>query len=171
MENIKNNNGFDTGNLLVDTVMHSIKHYNPNKYWKRRAYVLDPTKKNRLRKLIYLFYIKRCDAFNNASMGTSINFGASFASPPVLYHGLNGIIVSHYAKIGRNCTLCQHSTIVDDRENTAVIGDNCFIGVGAVIMGGVKIGNNVRIGANAVVTKDIPDNATAVGVPAVIIKK
>ena len=51
-----------------------------------------------------------------------------------------------------------------------VIGDNVDIGTGAVILGGVHIGNNVRIGANAVVNKDIPDNCTAVGAPAKPIK-
>ena len=45
-----------------------------------------------------------------------------------------------------------------------------FIGAGAKIIGAVRIGSNVKIGANAVVTKDIPDGATAVGIPARVIK-
>ena len=46
-----------------------------------------------------------------------------------------------------------------------------MIGAGAVILGELKIGDNVRVGANAVVLKDIPSNATVVGVPAQIVKR
>ena len=49
------------------------------------------------------------------------------------------------------------------------IGDNVYIGPGAKIVGAVKVGNNVAIGANCVVTKDVPDNAVVVGVPGKII--
>ena len=51
-----------------------------------------------------------------------------------------------------------------------VIGDNCYISTGVTILGPVTIGNNVTIGAGAVVTKDIPDNAIVGGVPAKIIR-
>lgn len=50
------------------------------------------------------------------------------------------------------------------------IGDNVVVYAGAKIIGGVHIGNNVIIGANAVVTKDVPDNCVVAGVPARIIK-
>jgi serine acetyltransferase len=133
-----------------------------------RERVVDPNSKiPRVIRLWYLLRIKRMDAYNNSSMGTDIGFGATFESPPFLVHGLNGIIISHYAKIGRNCHIHQGVTIAQGFEPVAAtIGDNCMIGAGAVIIGDVKIGNNVIIGANAVVTKDIPDNSTAVGVPA-----
>jgi serine O-acetyltransferase len=49
-----------------------------------------------------------------------------------------------------------------------VIGDGVFVGAGARILGGITIGNGAQIGANAVVLKDVPDGATAVGVPAII---
>ena len=51
-----------------------------------------------------------------------------------------------------------------------MIGDNVYIGVGAKVLGNIRIGNNVKIGANAVVIKDVPDNATVVGVPARVVK-
>lgn len=51
------------------------------------------------------------------------------------------------------------------------IGQNVFIGVGAKIIGGITIGNNVKIGANSVANMDVPDNATVVGNPAVIKEK
>lgn len=55
-------------------------------------------------------------------------------------------------------------------ESGPCVGKNCVIGAGACILGNIKIGDNVNIGANAVVLEDIPDNCTAVGVPARIIK-
>lgn len=97
--------------------------------------------------------------------------GAVFLTPPILEHGINGIIISHYAKIGKNCKIFQRVTIAEGSGCTsAEIGDNCYIGAGAVIIGNVKIGNNVTIGANAVVTKDIPENAVVVGVPAQVVR-
>jgi serine O-acetyltransferase len=51
-----------------------------------------------------------------------------------------------------------------------MVGDNCYIGLDAKILGPVRIGNNVTIGANAVVTKDIPDNVIVAGIPAQIIR-
>ena len=50
------------------------------------------------------------------------------------------------------------------------VGDNCYLGLGVKIIGNVKIGDNVTIGSNAVVTKDIPNNAIVGGIPAKIIK-
>jgi len=75
--------------------------------------------------------------------------------------------------IGKNCTL-RHNVTIGNRLNdhdVPIIGDNVDIGVGAVIMGAIKIGNNVSIGANAVVLCDVPDNHIAVGVPAKIYPK
>lgn len=54
--------------------------------------------------------------------------------------------------------------------HTPVVGNNCYFGLGAKILGSVKIGNNVIVGANAVVTKDITDNAVVGGIPAKILK-
>lgn len=159
-------------NKLTKFVMHKIQHYNHQKYWKRRKEVVDiNSKKLKIIRMYYLYYIKKCDAYNNASMGTDLGKGAFFETPPLLPHHLNGIIVSHYARIGKNCTIFQQVTIAEGKEKkAAIIGDNCLIGAGAKIIGNVKIGNNVKIGANAVVVTDIPDDCTAVGVPAKIIK-
>ncbi len=70
-------------------------------------------------------------------------------------------------KIGKNFKTKHNVTIGNNRGG---IGDNVFVGVGAVVVGKIKIGNNVQIGANAVVTKDVPDNAVVVGNPAYIIR-
>lgn len=157
---------------ILKLFQYKIQHYNPNKYWKYREKVINRNYKNKILKYYYLYKIKKSDAFNNASMGTNINVGAFFKTPPILPHGLNGIIISYYAKIGKNCVIRQQVTIAqDDSNKAAIIGDNVIIGAGAKIIGNVKIGNNVIIGANAVVTHDIPNNSIAVGVPARVIKK
>lgn len=56
----------------------------------------------------------------------------------------------------------------EERKGVATIGNSVYIGPGVKIVGRINIGNNVAIGANAVVTKDIPDNAVVAGVPAKI---
>ena len=83
-----------------------------------------------------------------------------------------GIVIHKNAVIGNNVIIDQHVTIGGRvGPNVPVIGDNVRIGAGAKVLGGVKIGNYAKIGANAVVIRDVPDKATAVGVPARIINK
>ena len=94
-----------------------------------------------------------------------MNHGAQFGSIPKLPHGLNGIIISPDAVIGKNCTIFHQVTIGNDYRdvhNVPTIGDNVTIYPGAKIVGKLTIGNNVEIGANAVVTKDVPDNTLVV---------
>lgn len=145
---------------LEELLQHHIQHYNPKRYWKYREIVIAPSSKwPKLIRLLMLLYIKRCDAFNNASLGTYIGAGSKFLSPPRFAHGLNGIVIAGDAIIGRNADIFQQVTIM---SGGTIIGDNVMIGAGAKILGGVKIGNNVKIGANAVVISDVPDNATVV---------
>ena len=147
----------------LETYMRSIvQHYHPKKYWEYRRRVVGQNKYPKLLKLLYLFYIKRCDAFNNASLGTHLGYGAEFDTPPNLPHGLYGIIVSHNAHIGKNATIFHQVTIGEGGDGAPTIGDNCYIGAGAKITGNIHIGNNVKIGTNCVVFEDIPDNATVV---------
>ena len=153
-------------------VRSAVQRYDHEKYWRFRAVVVDPNRGSRLGDLFRLYYIKRADAFNNASMGTHRNFGAKFAAPPRLPHGLNGIIVSHNAVIGRNCTIFHQVTIGEGRGGAPVIGNNVLIGAGARVIGGIRIGDNVRIGAGCVVMQDIPDNTTVIpAVPQLMIRK
>ena len=81
-----------------------------------------------------------------------------------LFIGHNAPIVVHPSVvIGNNVNLSQFTTIGANHGKAAVIGDNTYIGPNVYIVEDVKIGNNVTIGAGSVVTKDIPDNATAAG--------
>lgn len=152
-------------------VRSHIQHYNHRKYWRYRESVINPQKGSKIGDMLRLFYIKRADAFNNASMGTHRNYGAIFATPPHLPHGLNGIIVSHNAVIGKNCTIFHQVTIGEGNGGAPCIGDNFMIGAGAKLIGGIKIGNNVKIGAGCVVAKDVPDGATVVAGEAKLIVK
>lgn len=76
------------------------------------------------------------------------------------------------AVIGKKCSIGTNVTIGGKSRwyEVPVIGDNVYISSGAKILGPIRIGNNVTIGANAVVTKDVPDNCVVAGIPAKIIK-
>ena len=88
----------------------------------------------------------------------------------LIQHGFSTIISAE--KIGKNCKIYQQVTIGFDHDLQApIIGDNVEVCCGAKVIGGITIGNNVLIGANAVVVKDIPSNSIVAGVPAKIIKQ
>ncbi len=158
------NNRYD--NRLTYALYSMLFGYDERKYWKRRNKVTDPDDKtSKLRKKLWLIYLKRCEARNACSLGTAVNGGARFASTPKMPHGITGIFISHSAVIGKNCTILQNVTIGSSRKKAPRIGDNCVIGAGAVIIGDVTIGNNCNIGANCTVAKDVPDNTTVVSQP------
>jgi len=89
-----------------------------------------------------------------------------------------GIVVATNGEIGKNCTIYQNVTIGAKNKDLAYlpehfpkIGNNVTIYAGACVVGGITIGDNVVIGANAVVTQDVPENSYAVGNPVKIIQK
>ena len=83
----------------------------------------------------------------------------------------NGIVIHPGVKIGPNCLIFQQVTVGTlIGPNIPEIGGHVDIGAGAKLLGNIKIGNNVCIGANAVVMQDIPDGKTAVGIPARILE-
>lgn len=151
---------FSFSNKYGEFILSLIQGYNHRKYWRRRAKVVSPVSGTPLLlKLYYLFWIKRIDSRKLCSFGTNLNAGATFAEPPHLPHGPNGIIVGHDVKIGRNVRIFQQVTIA---HGGVVIGDNVVIGAGAKVLPGVTIGSNCKIGANAVVVENVPDGATVV---------
>jgi serine O-acetyltransferase len=81
----------------------------------------------------------------------------------------NGIVIHPDAMIGPNCLLFQQVTIGAGNGGIPTIGGHVDIGAGAKIIGRVTVGNHAKIGANAVVISDIPEGATAVGVPARVV--
>lgn len=86
-------------------------------------------------------------------------------------HHYGYIIINKNAKIGCNCDIYPGVVLGETSEmKVPIIGNNCFIWLGSKIIGNIKIGNNVIIAPNAVVTKDFPDNVIIGGIPAKIIK-
>jgi serine O-acetyltransferase len=86
-----------------------------------------------------------------------------------------GIVIGHEVIIGRNCEFFQNVTIGSNRKKKngrymPIIGDNVSIGSGAVIVGPIKIGDHVIIGANSYVDKDVPSDVVIAGSPAKIIR-
>jgi len=107
-------------------------------------------------------------------LGISVPYQTRIDSGFYIGH-FGGIFVSSRSVIGKNCTLSQRVTIgqVNRGKNKGfpILGDNVYIAPGANVSGSLRIGNNVAIGANCVVTKDIPDNSVVVGIPGRIISK
>lgn len=102
--------------------------------------------------------------------GATIPYKASIGDGTCFPHGGSGVIIHEDAIIGNNCTIQANSVIGgrSGKKGAPKIGDNVLIGAGAVVLGNIKIGKNASIGANAVVIKDVPENSIAVGVPAEI---
>ena len=134
----------------------------------------------RMRKIEYLYNAKRhnpicrmqlfcLEAINHrlsTRLGLTVPRNVFGPGLCIVHHGT--VVVSHKAKVGENCRI-HPSTCIGEYNGAPVIGDNVYIGPGAKIFGPVTIGNNVAIGANAVVNRDIPDNVTAGGIPATVI--
>lgn len=95
--------------------------------------------------------------------------GARIGHDVGFVHDANGTIVSPGVTIGDGCTIFHQVTIGtahNGTEGLPIIGNNVTIGAGAKVLGGIHVGDGARIGANAVVLRDVPAGAIAVGVPA-----
>ena len=78
----------------------------------------------------------------------------------------NGIVIHPDAQIGPNCLLFQQVTIGDANGGVPRLGGHVDVGAGARVIGPIEIGDHARIGANAVVTSDVPAGVTVIGIPA-----
>jgi serine O-acetyltransferase len=116
--------------------------------------------------LIYHLLFKIAQIVTGIELPCEAEVGRNF----IIDH-FGGIVISGYAKFGDNCRIRNGVVVglrhVEDKR-APIIGDNVDIGSGAKLLGPIQIGNNVLIGANAVVMIDVPDNSIAVGVPAVV---
>ncbi len=125
--------------------------------------------KNRggIRKYYYRFMFHKL----SLKLGFSIPCNTIGPGLAIVHYGT--IIISNGCSIGKNLRIHAGVNIGANGGETiaATIGDNVYIGPGAKIIGSVKIGNNSVIGANAVVTNDVPDGVTVGGVPAKIISE
>jgi len=106
--------------------------------------------------------------------GIEIHPGAEIGKGFFIDHGM-GVVIGETSIIGDNVTLFQGVTLggtgKEKGKRHPTIGNNVVLGTGAKILGNIKVGDNVNVGANAVVIRDVPDNSTVVGVPGRIAKK
>ena len=105
--------------------------------------------------------------------GIEIHPGAKIGRRLVIDHGM-GIVIGETAEIGDDCLLYHGVTLggtgKDQGKRHPTIGNNVLVSTGAKVLGPFKVGDNARIAANAVVLSEVPDNATAVGIPAQIVR-
>jgi serine O-acetyltransferase len=131
-------------------------------------------KTQRPRVAFWLFYRIAMRIFTayKYKFGCSIPHTTSIGRGLYIGH-IRDIVVNECSVIGENCNISQGVTIGQAnrgrRKGTPVIGDNVYIGPGAKIVGAVRVGNHVAIGANCVVVDDVPDHAVVVGVPGKVI--
>jgi serine O-acetyltransferase len=132
----------------------------------RWRYGVKPAVMRKLFSLIYHLLYKFIQIVTGIELPCEVTLGRNF----VIDH-FGGIIISGYAQFGDNCRI-RNGVVVGlrriEEKRAPIIGNNVDIGSGAKLLGPIQVGNNVLIGANAVVLCDVPDNSLAVGVPAVI---
>ncbi|WP_249780919.1 DapH/DapD/GlmU-related protein [Bradyrhizobium sp. dw_78] len=130
----------------------------------RWRYGVRPAMARKLFSLIYKVLFKLIQILTGIELPCEAQIGRNF----VIDH-FGGIIISGYAQFGDNCRV-RNGVVIGlrrvEEKSAPIIGDNVDIGAGAKLLGPIRIGNNVLIGANAVVLCDVPDNSIAVGVPA-----
>ena len=106
--------------------------------------------------------------------GIEIHPGAKIGKGLFIDHGA-GVVIGETTEIGDNCTLYQNVTLggtgKDVGKRHPTLGNNVMVGSGARVLGPMKIGDNSKIAANAVVLDEVPPNCTAVGVPARVVKR
>jgi serine O-acetyltransferase len=121
------------------------------------------------------WFIRRMNAarhrFWSVVTGADIPLNCRIGGGLLLPHP-NGVVIHPSSTIGPNCLIFQQVTIgAGGKPGYPRIGGHVDIGAGAKVLGGVTIGDHARIGANAVVTTDVPPHATAVGIPARVLPR
>ena len=132
----------------------------------RRIDAMPPGPRRKLATALYWLQFRLIKPATGISLPKTASIGPGLR----IWH-FGGIFLHSNAVLGANCTLRQGVTIGNRHEDgpTPVIGNNVDFGAYAQVLGGVRIGDNCRIGALSVVLCDVPDGATAVGAPARII--
>lgn len=120
------------------------------------------------RSKILLNVVKMIHRHHEVKYGIQLSFSNEIGGGLYFAH-FSGIVIG-CEKIGKDLTIYQGCTIgAVHGKGTPTIGDHVVMYAGSKIVGKVKVGNNVVVGANAVVVKDVPDNAVVVGVPAKVV--
>lgn len=143
----------------VRAFMVTLRHYEYYLNKKRTFYDIIP----------YLFYWWNC---RRLKLKSELYIFPNVVGPGFFPVHPGFVRIDGWIRIGKNCTVVPMVLIGKKHPGDCkiVIGDDCYIGTGASILGPVTIGDNVTIAAGAVVNKDVPDNVVVAGVPAQIIK-
>ena len=103
--------------------------------------------------------INSCDIPSKTQIGENVAFK----------HNALGVVINEHTVIGDGCVIYQNVTFAGKDKKRPTLGKNVLVGAGAVILGGVFLGDNSKVGANAVVTHDVPEGKTVIGIPGRII--
>ena len=132
----------------------------------RWRYNIKPALLRKFLSAIYKILYKLVQILTGIELPCEVPLGRGF----VIEHS-GGIVISGYARFGNNCRI-RNGVVIGlariEEPGAPQLGDDVDVGAGAKLLGNIRICNHVRIGANAVVICDVPDNCIAVGVPAVI---
>lgn len=131
-------------------------------------------------RIAHWFYLHKCyyiarilSQLTRVCTGIEIHPAATIGRRLVIDHG-HGIVIGATAEIGDDCLLYQGVTLggtgKDVGKRHPTLGNNIMVGCGAKVLGPIVIGDNARIAANAVVLREVPENATVVGVPGRIVR-
>ena len=121
----------------------------------------------------FFFLARALSQFARHMTGIEIHPGATIGRRLFIDHGM-GIVIGETAEIGDDCTIYHGVTLGGTGHDTGkrhpTIGNNVLISTGAKVLGPFTVGDNSRIGANAVVLQEVPPNSTVVGVKARVVK-
>ena len=131
-------------------------------------------------RIAHWFYLRKfyliarlISQFSRFLTGIEIHPGAKIGKGLLIDHG-SGVVIGETAEIGDNCLIYQGVTLggtgKESGKRHPTLGNNVMVGSGARVLGPFKVGDNAKIAANAVVLEEVPENATAVGVPARIVR-
>lgn len=142
--------------LLYPSIHAVIGHRISNYFFKRRMF----------------FLARMVSQLSRQFTGIEIHPGAKIGRGLFIDHGM-GVVIGETAEIGDHVILYHGVTLGGTGKNKGkrhpTLGSNVIVGSGAKILGPITIGNGARVGANAVVLKDVPENCTAVGIPAKLV--
>lgn len=120
-------------------------------------------------RILFLFTNKFCEVFMEMCIDPCASIGEGF----YIAH-IGGVHVNPEAVIGKNCDFAHRVTVgvsAMGRQGAPVLGDNVYVGAGAVLAGKIKIGNGAKIAANSLVITNVPEGATVMGVPGRIVMR
>lgn len=142
--------------LLYPSIHAVINHRIANFFYKRKMF----------------FLARLVSQLSRHFTGIEIHPGAKIGKGLFIDHGM-GVVIGETAEIGDNVIMYHGVTLGGTGKNKGkrhpTVGNNVTIGSGAKVLGPITLGDNSKIGANAVVLKDIPNNCTAVGIPAKLV--